>query len=106
MIQMKVNQFHSGMAVGDAITNQMLLLQKLLKKNGYDSEIYAEHIPPELKDRAKPIRNYKGNENDILLVHHSMGMDCFDHIVRLRDKKALIYHNITPERFFEDEGIK
>ncbi len=103
---MRINQFHSGMAVGDAITNQMLLIQDLLKKNGYESEIYAEHIPPELKERAKFIRNYKGDKNNLLLVHHSMGMDCFDHIIHLADKKALIYHNITPECFFEDEGIR
>lgn len=35
-----------------------------------------------------------------------MGIDCYEHIVHLDDQKILIYHNITPEKFFEDENIK
>lgn len=100
---MKVNQFHDGTAVGDAVTNQMLLLQELLQSEGYDSEIYAEHIPSELSNRITSIKKYKGNEENILLVHHSMGFDLYDKIIQLPDTKVLIYHNITPEKFFTDE---
>lgn len=103
---MKVNQFHSGTAFGDAITNQMLLIQKLLVEEGYESNIYAEYIPTELKKKILPIEKYESNEDNILLVHHSMGFDGFDNIVSLKDKKVLIYHNITPECFFEDEHTK
>lgn len=103
---MVINQFHSGSAAGDAITNQMLLIQAILRKEGYESEIYVEHIGEGLGNRLKKINSYKGQEDAILLVHHSMGFDCFEKIIGLPDKKVLIYHNITPERFFEDEGIK
>ena len=103
---MEINQFHSGTAVGDAVTNQMLMICDLLKKKGYQSHIYAQHIPEALQDRIQPITQYKGNKDNILLVHHSMGFDGFEDIVALPDKKALIYHNITPERFFDDEYIK
>lgn len=102
----KINQFHDGTAVGDAVTNQMLLLQDLLRKEGYESEIYAEHIPNELSNRIRPISKYKGCKENILLVHHSMGFDLFDQIISYPDKKVLIYHNITPEKFFTDEGIR
>lgn len=101
---MQINQFHSGTTVGDAVTNQMLLIRDLLRKNGYESEIYAEYVDEELKHIIKPIGSYKGNKDAILLVHHSMGMNQFEKIVGLPDTKALIYHNITPERFFDDEG--
>ncbi len=103
---MKINQFHSGTAVGDAITNQMFLIQEVLRKNGYESEIYAEHIPKELSKKIKPIHTYNGGAGNVLFVHHSMGMDCFDKIINLKDKKIMIYHNITPEKFFDDEGTK
>ena len=103
---MQINQFHSGTTLGDAISNMMLELQELLIARGYESEIYAEYIDERLSDKIKPIQGYKGNKNNILFVHHSMGMNCFDKIIGLPDKKALIYHNITPEHFFEDEGIK
>lgn len=103
---MQINQFHSGTAVGDAVTNQMLLIREILIKNGYESEIYAEYVAKELKHIIKPIESYKGDKEAILFVHHSMGMNQFDKIVGLPDKKALIYHNITPEKFFDDEGTK
>ena len=103
---MEINQFHSGTAVGDAITNQMILIQELLIKNGYESNIYAEHIAEELKDKILPISKYNGSDSNILFVHHSMGIDAFDKIIGLPDKKALIYHNITPEKFFDDNYIK
>ena len=80
---MQINQFHSGTTVGDAITNMMLELQELLTARGYESEIYAEYIDERLSGKIKPIEEYKGN-----------------------NRKALIYHNITPEHFFEDEGLK
>lgn len=103
---MQINQFHSGTTVGDAITNMMLELQELLLAKGYESEIYAEYIDERLSDKIKPIQEYKGKRDNILFVHHSMGMNCFDKIIGLPDIKALIYHNITPEHFFEDAGIK
>lgn len=103
---MRINQFHSGTAKGDAITNQMFLIQKILKNNGYDSEIYAEYIPKELAGKVKPIQEYHQDRTGILMVHHSMGINCFEQIVHLSDKKILIYHNITPERFFKDEYLK
>ena len=54
---MRINQFHDGTALGDAITNQMLLIRELLIKEGYESDIYAEHIPPELSSKIKNINN-------------------------------------------------
>lgn len=102
---MNIHQFHSGVAAGDAITNQMLYIKKILNKMGYFSEIYAEHIPKELEGEIKSIASYHGAKDNVLLVHHSMGFDCFEDILALSDKKVLIYHNITPERFFDDEEM-
>ena len=103
---MKINQFHSGSAVGDAVTNQMLMIRDLLRKKGFASEIYAEFIPEPLRKTILPVRQYKGDRDAILFIHHSMGFDGFDRMISLPDKKAIIYHNITPERFFEDEHTK
>ena len=38
--------------------------------------------------------------DDLLIVHHSMGHDRLDEILRLASRKALLYHNITPSAFF------
>jgi glycosyltransferase involved in cell wall biosynthesis len=104
---MIINQFHSGTAVGDAITNQMLSICSILKKMGHKSKIYAQHIPKELESEIFHISNYKENNVDsILIVHHSMGFDLFDEVIGINAKKVLIYHNITPEKFFDNPGIK
>lgn len=108
MSKVTINQFHSGTAIGDAITNQMRMLRSFLRCNGYHSEIYAEHIVPELESDIHHISQYKENPENVLIVHHSMGFTpkVFDKIKRLADRKLLIYHNITPEKFFDDVGTK
>ena len=44
-----VHQFHSGSAVGDAVTNGMLLTRRLLRRLGYRSEIFVQHRPAALE---------------------------------------------------------
>lgn len=108
MSKLTINQFHSGSAVGDAITNQMRMLRDFLRSNGYQSEIYAELVAQELESEIHHISQYKENPEHILVVHHSMGITpkVFDRVKNLSDKKMLIYHNITPEKYFDDLGTK
>ncbi len=101
-----VHQFHSGTAVGDAITNQMFELQRLLRELGYESEILAEHIAPELQDRIRSIHAYRGSDLDLLLLHHSMGYGAFDDVVLLPNDIVTVFHNVTPERYFENEHVR
>ena len=92
-----VHQFHSGAAAGDAITQQMLHLQTHLRAMGYESEVYAEHIAAGVSDLVRPIGSYRGDPEQLLFVHHSMGYDAFGDVVALPDRMVLVYHNITPE---------
>lgn len=101
----EVHQFHSGSSYGDAITNQMLGIRDFLRRAGYVSNIYVEHVDARLNGELKSLSQYRGRPDNVLIVHHSMGFDCFEQIVQLPDRKVLIYHNITPERFFADPGI-
>lgn len=95
-----IHQFHSGSAAGDAVTNSLFFTQSLLRSMGFQSEIYIEHIAPELADRLRSFREYTGSPDQVLLVHHSMGHDQLDWILGLSDRKVLVYHNITPPSFF------
>lgn len=103
MTSLRVNQFHSGTALGDAITNEMLAIRRVLAAAGYESDIYAEHIADNLAKTIQDIRTYEGAPDNVLLVHHSMGFDCFDRIAGLPDRKVLIYHNITPPEFLRHD---
>ena len=95
----RVHQFHSGSATADAITNAMRLLRSLLRASGYDSEIFVEHLDPDLADDLLPIDALPLHGDYVLIVRHSMGHGVFDRIAALPAHKILHYHNITPPEF-------
>jgi glycosyltransferase involved in cell wall biosynthesis len=91
-----IHQFHSGTSVGDAITNQMLNLQQILWRMGYNSEVFAEHIPDGLRQRVRSFSDLNDEESSLLLIHHSMGHRLFNRLMEHRGPVATIFHNITP----------
>lgn len=104
MNKIRINQFHSGSAFGDAVTNSLIYTKKILEELGFESHIYCEHVALELSHEIEHYLNYKTNEDNILLLHHSMGHDLDEWILSLKDKIVLVYHNITPENFFSKES--
>ncbi|MGD9996122.1 MAG: glycosyltransferase [Ilumatobacteraceae bacterium] len=101
-----VHQFHSGTAVGDAITSQMFFLQERLRRLGFQSEIFAEHIPDELRGAIRPLSGWTDHRDALLLVHHSMGHTAFDELMRLDVPMVTVFHSITPAHFFDDAGLR
>ena len=102
----EVHLFHSGTAPGDAITSQMMYLRDRLRTLGVASEIYAEHIPEELRETIKPVSDWSAGEHALLLVHHSMGHTAFDHVINLDVPIVTVFHSITPARFFDDSFLR
>ncbi|WP_186209424.1 glycosyltransferase [Burkholderia gladioli] len=99
-----INQFHSGSAIADAVTNSMLMIQAMLRDLGFESEIFAEHVAPELTGNIRYFREYQGSADDVMLLHHSMGHDQDEWILGLPGTTVLVYHNITPESFFDERS--
>ena len=100
-LRRRVHQFHAGSATGDAITNAMLLIQQRLRAQGYDSEIFVEHLAPGLENRLHPLSALPVHDDHVLIVHHSMGHDGFDRVLASPAPKVLIYHNITPPELLD-----
>jgi glycosyltransferase involved in cell wall biosynthesis len=105
MIPKAIHQFHSGSAFGDAVTNGMLYTKRILQELGFESKIYVEHVAPALENEIEHFSKYVSDENNILFLHHSMGHDLDEWIEKLNDKIVLVYHNITPETFFEKDSV-
>lgn len=101
-----VNQFHDGTAVGDAVTADMLEIQRVLKNAGFRSEIYASHVASGLSGKIGLLDNYQGDASSLLIVHHSMGFDRMEQVLALPDRKILKYHNITPPELLSNEHTK
>ena len=100
-----VHQFHSGTSEGDAITNQMFALQAVLRSMGFESHIYSQHIDYD-GFQIRHIDSFVPSENELLLVHHSMGYHLFNKILGFSNPIVTVYHNITPARELNDVGFK
>ena len=97
-----IHQFHSGSAVGDAVTSALFLMQQHLRALGFRSEIYVEHVGADLENSVLPHTQYRWSGSDAFLVHHSMGHDLGEWVKALPRPKLLVYHNITPAEFFPE----
>jgi len=102
MIQ--IHQFHPSISFGDAVGNSILELKKIINELGFDSEIFAQYIHPDVNK----IRRYSdyikfSSPDNILILHYSIAYnpEILNFFKNLPDKKILIYHNITPSEFFK-----
>jgi len=98
----RIHQYHSGSAKGDAVTNGMLYTRGILRELGFDSNIYCSHLDPQLGSELLHISEWN-DATDLLLVHHSIGIDDEPWLTSTRCRKVLVYHNITPAHFFSDQ---
>ena len=51
----KIHQFSFACNSGDGVTNSMFYIQSLLRDLGFESEIFSETIPEELRTQVKDI---------------------------------------------------
>lgn len=100
---MRVVQLLPTLSYGDAIGNDTLALSRVIKENGYETGIFAEFIDRRLPSgTARPAGELSGLSNeDVLIYHASTGTDLNYQIEKMRGRKMMIYHNITPPSFFE-----
>ncbi len=101
---MQVHQFHPTVSFGDAVSNQILSIQQLLRRMGYRSEIFCEHPPIQFGKRTRLIGHYSrySSSQNLLLLHFSLGYSSqvLDWLKQIPDRKVLVYHNITPHTYF------
>ncbi|MDE0839198.1 MAG: glycosyltransferase [Kiritimatiellae bacterium] len=100
-----IHQLVAGLARGDAISNEARVLQSVFQSWGFDARIYADaaRILPEYRKETGDAAQLHSdiNDDDIVLLHLSIGSVVNDIFERLTCRKALLYHNITPPHFFE-----
>ena len=101
----KVIQMVPGLSYGDAISNDVISLQKYLTEKGYNTGIYSPKIDNRLINSGVyylPDMPVMQNE-DILLYHYSQCPKPMEQILRNSNcRKIMIYHNITPGTFYQE----
>ncbi len=96
-----LHQVSVGAVMGDAITDQAFMLRRWLRETGFISEIFAEHIHPQLEGEVRRLASYRPRPGEHLLIyHHGIGSPVADFVMDLPLQLLLIYHNITPPEFF------
>ncbi|GBF43629.1 glycosyltransferase [Leptospira ellinghausenii] len=103
---MNIHQFSAGFQLGDAISQEMLEIKRLLAKEGYQGNIYAENVLSSDRKFAEKIAKVKIHANDVIVYHHSIHSKVLDFLLQYPNKKILIYHNVTPENFFEPYDLR
>jgi glycosyltransferase involved in cell wall biosynthesis len=99
-----VHQVLATLGYGDAIGNEVLGIQRVLRAAGYESEIFVETADLRLEDLTLDYRDLPASSrpDNILLHHFSLGSRASRLAYALPDRMALVYHNITPPEYFVD----
>ena len=86
----------------DAISNHVVALHELARRDGKDSRVYAIESTRAIDGGVLPYRRLfrTVQPDDTLLLHFSMGNEVFDQLAKLPARKVLVYHNVTPAEFF------
>jgi L-malate glycosyltransferase len=101
---MRVHQMLSALSYGDAIGNEALRIQSILRGRGHESEIFAEAVHPEMSGLAHKLWEYRkiSSADNVLILHFSIGAGVSTYAYHLPDPLLLIYHNITPAHWFKE----
>lgn len=97
-----VHQLLAALSYGDAIGNEALAIQAHLRGAGFSSELFAEKVHPRMARLARPLWRYRevSSPRTVCLFHFSIGSAAGPLIHQAPDRLVVIYHNITPARWF------
>jgi glycosyltransferase involved in cell wall biosynthesis len=101
---MDIHQFATSLSYGDAISDEMLEIQKVLRERGHRSEIFTRFFDPRTAGLRRDYREYRkiSSPDHVVIFHFSIGSPVSKMLFRVPDRKIMIYHNITPHGFFLD----
>ena len=92
-----------SITTGDAVSNDVLGMHRVLKARGYDVRVFAEGRALD-KPRVWPspqIGSFLKKATDLLIYHHSRAWaPGLDLLSNLKCRKIIKYHNVTPPEFF------
>ncbi|HAS81263.1 MAG TPA: hypothetical protein DCS43_00940 [Verrucomicrobia bacterium] len=103
MLTRRIDQLVGGYADGDAISQEARYMRDVLRRRGFQSDIYASaaHIAPALKGDALPYERFDPSAPDAVIFHFSTATPATGLYASARGLRILRYHNITPSVYFE-----
>lgn len=102
---MEIHQIVVGASPADAVTNDALAIQELLRQVG-PSEVFARYVHDELAGEVHRLEEYEAlpsarTGDNLLIYHASIGEPMVvSFLLERRERLVLKYHNITPPGYF------
>lgn len=99
---MKIIQIVPNLNYGDAIGNHVIALKHTIEEMGHKTAIYCNDIHPKITEPdvflTSELTELKAD--DTVIYHMSIGSELNRKVSDLKCRKIMVYHNITPPRFF------
>jgi len=96
-----IHQFTSFARPGDAVYDYTAELRQVFLGWGKNSNIYVLDPDSHTFDGVEHFRKYRPTKGDILVYHFGIGSILTDFILSRKEaRKVLVYHNMTPEKYF------
>jgi glycosyltransferase involved in cell wall biosynthesis len=94
----RIDQVVHILAHNDAIGSHVLAVRDVLRGAGFESDIYAGQVHPELKHESRPVEDLPLTPRAAswLLFHHSIGTTVAETVLKRPEPLLIDYHNITP----------
>ncbi|MBF2067134.1 MAG: glycosyltransferase [Calothrix sp. C42_A2020_038] len=98
---LKYVQVLDALDFGDAVSNQTIRIHQILQAKGEHSRIFSKYADHRVEKYRQNISEFVMDEDTIIIHHFSGYSEIAEFISDLRGYKILIYHNITPHKFFK-----
>lgn len=99
-----IHQFVAGFRQGDAIANAALVMRRVLRGWGAASDIACEarRASPQTRGEVRDPHETAARlrPGDVALLHLSIGTPVNQLFASLRCRRVILYHNITPDRYY------
>jgi glycosyltransferase involved in cell wall biosynthesis len=96
-----IHQLVHTLSYGDAISTEVMALQRALRSLGHESEIFSINTHPRLAGAAIPFAQLSSRGDSDIILHYSLGSPLNDLYAGWnKGQRILVYHNITPARWY------
>ena len=97
----RIIQVMEALSYEDAVSNQVLALDRAFSALGLASQVYTKFHDPRHEERRMPVEQLSVTERDVVIYHYYGHAEHTPQIVQsLYCTRILLYHNITPHEFF------
>jgi glycosyltransferase involved in cell wall biosynthesis len=103
---MAVHQLIPVFTLGDATGQAAIHLRRALARLGHTGEIFAGEVAAGLSALVHPRERLLPEPSDLVLYHHGVGSLLSFTASRLPCTRGLVFHNISPERFYRGTPLR